>query len=533
MPGSWRGGMSSGRAGANWTTTSTAIREGGGTVLTVSTIADGELLYRSGTTIDGTAVGSGLTNSGGSLKNNLITGVAGGQTIIGGTTNTEAVAVKPYTSSTKSLRFSEGFTGPIVANVSNTSTASLFVWADAALPTELAAVGSYSGSAQGAFTGLGSGFATTGMHVADGLVVAGQRSGGLSVAATHAAGAIRFYTGGTTDSNLRGTVSAAGLWDIGPEDAGTNTIIDTLTLRHRSSGTPVAGIGTALVFATEDAGGADQDIAKMRASLTTATAAAEVGTVRLAIVNAGTMPAAGSEQFGFTSTGRLGVGRPDPETDLEVYSTTSSLRIRVNANVSGNADAYLSLYCGSGGGSDAAVHYYGQSAGTEWTGGFSATNGRWILGTGSDSPTSATEMISFSQNDVASAAGATLDRVRIPTRTVTVTGSTNITSAGGFNYMSLVAPTYSAASALTISDSATLYISGGPTGGGVGPATLIRSYPLWIDSGTMRYDDNIALGGGAGATLGTIGGGGPGAAAQNEWLRINVGGNVRFIPLWA
>jgi hypothetical protein len=43
----------------------------------------------------------------------------------------------------------------------------------------------------------------------------------------------------------------------------------------------------------------------------------------------------------------------------------------------------------------------------------------------------------------------------------------------------------------------------------------------------------IALGGGATATLGTIGGSGPATAAQNEWLKVKVNGNVRYIPLWA
>jgi hypothetical protein len=42
-----------------------------------------------------------------------------------------------------------------------------------------------------------------------------------------------------------------------------------------------------------------------------------------------------------------------------------------------------------------------------------------------------------------------------------------------------------------------------------------------------------ALGGGAGATLGTIGGGGPGVAAQNEWVQIDTENGTRFVPVWA
>lgn len=43
----------------------------------------------------------------------------------------------------------------------------------------------------------------------------------------------------------------------------------------------------------------------------------------------------------------------------------------------------------------------------------------------------------------------------------------------------------------------------------------------------------IALGGGAAPTLGTIGGSGPAAAAQNGWLKVKVNGSVRYIPVWA
>jgi hypothetical protein len=41
-----------------------------------------------------------------------------------------------------------------------------------------------------------------------------------------------------------------------------------------------------------------------------------------------------------------------------------------------------------------------------------------------------------------------------------------------------------------------------------------------------------ALGGGAAATLGTIGGTGPTAAGQAEWVQIRVNGNLRWLPVW-
>lgn len=42
----------------------------------------------------------------------------------------------------------------------------------------------------------------------------------------------------------------------------------------------------------------------------------------------------------------------------------------------------------------------------------------------------------------------------------------------------------------------------------------------------------VALGGGAGATLGTIGGSGPGTAAQNAWMQLKVNGTIMWFPVW-
>ena len=78
-----------------------------------------------------------------------------------------------------------------------------------------------------------------------------------------------------------------------------------------------------------------------------------------------------------------------------------------------------------------------------------------------------------------------------------------------------------------------LRILSNPSGGGGINAAL------WLTAGRARFDgpvdinNPIALGGGASATLGTIGGSGPTVAAQNEWVQIEVNGNTRWIPAWA
>ena len=61
---------------------------------------------------------------------------------------------------------------------------------------------------------------------------------------------------------------------------------------------------------------------------------------------------------------------------------------------------------------------------------------------------------------------------------------------------------------------------------------------LWITAGLSRFDgrvdinNGIALGGGAAPTLGTIGGAGPTAAAQAQWVEIDIGGVAHWIPAW-
>lgn len=74
-------------------------------------------------------------------------------------------------------------------------------------------------------------------------------------------------------------------------------------------------------------------------------------------------------------------------------------------------------------------------------------------------------------------------------------------------------------------------ISNPSGGGGVNAA-------LWVTAGRSRFDgivdinNGVALGGGAAATLGTIGGSGPTTAAQAQWVQIEINGVNHWIPAW-
>ena len=96
---------------------------------------------------------------------------------------------------------------------------------------------------------------------------------------------------------------------------------------------------------------------------------------------------------------------------------------------------------------------------------------------------------------VVSAASATLDALNITAQTATISGSTNITTATGVNFVNIGQPTLSAASALTVTNAASLYIAAAPTGAGAGPATITNAYAIWADAGTVRFDGDARIGG--------------------------------------
>lgn len=76
---------------------------------------------------------------------------------------------------------------------------------------------------------------------------------------------------------------------------------------------------------------------------------------------------------------------------------------------------------------------------------------------------------------------------------VSLSGSTNVTTATGFNMASFEAPTITDAGTITsITNSATVYISGAPAGSGL---TITNAYALWVDAGAARLDGDTTVGG--------------------------------------
>jgi hypothetical protein len=87
-------------------------------------------------------------------------------------------------------------------------------------------------------------------------------------------------------------------------------------------------------------------------------------------------------------------------------------------------------------------------------------------------------VVSLAPGTIASGASATLDAVKVPAATVTISGGTTIGTATGFNLASIAGPVLNGA--LTIAAAATLAILGPPTG----TATVTAPYALWVEAGT-------------------------------------------------
>jgi hypothetical protein len=149
------------------------------------------------------------------------------------------------------------------------------------------------------------------------------------------------------------------------------------------------------------------------------------------------------------------------------------------------------------------------------------------------SSTTAGSLLVDGSHTIASAAGATWNEVLIDAD-VSVSGSTNITTATGFNMVALNSPTITDAGTMgTISQASTLYVGGAPSASGL---TITNAYALWVDGGITRLDGALQVPTGVG-----IGGAGGGIYGQNDqdtgiaWAATDnmqlVNGNVVFIDM--
>lgn len=94
-------------------------------------------------------------------------------------------------------------------------------------------------------------------------------------------------------------------------------------------------------------------------------------------------------------------------------------------------------------------------------------------------------------NTLASASGLVWDAFDHQASTLTLSGSTSVTTATGLNYIDFKTPTITSGSSLTVTNAATLRIAAAPAQ--AGSTTITNPYALWIDAGATRLDGNIDL----------------------------------------
>jgi hypothetical protein len=157
-----------------------------------------------------------------------------------------------------------------------------------------------------------------------------------------------------------------------------------------------------------------------------------------------------------------------------ITSGGAGLKVTANSATTGNAV----LISGTGITTGATVSISGNTASTLTTGAtLNVSGGRTRV-----TPTMT----------VASAAGATWDGVTVPATTATLTGSTGVATATGFNLFNISQPTVTDASAVTVTNAASLYIANAPAAGG--SVTITNPYALWIDNGAVRFDGILSTG---------------------------------------
>ena len=90
------------------------------------------------------------------------------------------------------------------------------------------------------------------------------------------------------------------------------------------------------------------------------------------------------------------------------------------------------------------------------------------------------------------AAGLIYSAIKMPAHTVTLTGTTTVTSAGIVSGLNLDQITITDASSATVTNAATLYIKNAPLA--AGSITLTNPYSIWVDDGRVRFDGGFTEG---------------------------------------
>lgn len=176
---------------------------------------------------------------------------------------------------------------------------------------------------------------------------------------------------------------------------------------------------------------------------------------------------------------RLGIGIAAPAAALHVAGSTACARF-------GAGTGDVSLQAQTTGFTQTWITLVNMGAGNRVSLGTAGTthvnpDGRFLLGT---TTTSNGLFRMLGTMTLASAAGLTYDALDFASPTLTLSGSTNVTTAAGLNAVAFHTPTITSGSALTVTSSATVAIENAPTAGG--STTITNRYALWVQAGNSR-----------------------------------------------
>jgi hypothetical protein len=328
----------------------TGMKESGGQVLTAATIADGEVLFRTGTTIDGKPVGSsgGLEAWDATLDAFAALTIAANSLTIG--TGADAFSQTTFAANTFPAR---GSIGNLVAKTIT----------DSALTAIAIAVGS-----------------------AGGVVTNGGALG------TPSSGTLTNCTGlppsGISSTTGTGAVVRAANPTLTVDSAITATPGNRLTLDATSSGTPAAGFGSEIYFTAEDTTSTGQLQAAIIATWGDATHASAWGALTFYVAKAGSAGSilqldaggtAGAQRIGvFGATPSPRLASPDMGTALTAFGWTSGTPTFGAANLTGTI-ALARLPSGTREVQTADRTYYVRTDGSDSNDGSANTSGAAFL----------------------------------------------------------------------------------------------------------------------------------------------------------
>jgi hypothetical protein len=207
--------------------------------------------------------------------------------------------------------------------------------------TAAASVGLYSYS---------SGYTTSGGQIASGSAIGATGSNGLSIIATAATGSIRFYTSST--SAFRGVVSDTGNWGFGTDSTAPTSLI--YAAKNQNSGTTIAVLNTdtgvnaaanVVLYTTAStgleltspgasspnqlklfsplSGGLIMESSNASGFFSVATGGTYPGSERFRIDSSGNVTVDTNVLYVDATNNRVGIGRTNPSTVLDVIHTVA------------------------------------------------------------------------------------------------------------------------------------------------------------------------------------------------------------------